>query len=367
MNKILKKGSKEIKSFLSHAFFNNDSFKHYFEPIIENYIPEYSLLHTKAKVENIYLERPDVINLILKPQKNWKGFKAGQFIQLGFEINGIVYQRIFSISSDELLYRKEGIIRCSIQKQEKGKVTPYLFEHLAKHSFVQISEAMGNFIINNDLPSDVLFIAGGVGLTPILSILSSNTNSDSSFVLMYYASKERPHLFVDELLEIKKLNSNIEIHLLDSNDIGFFSENHLLNFCNDFQKRKIYLCGPQAMDKLAHEVLEKLNVEKSNIISESFTAQKFSTLDTISKDIEIQLSISNRKLHVRNDKTILELLENNNEQPKYGCRMGICNQCKCKKTEGLVYNIHTKSISDSGEEFIKICSTLPIGNIKLAL
>ena len=367
MNTIVSKSSKGIKNFLNQSFFNNNSFRNYLEPILETYIPNHSLLHIKAKVVNKSMERGDVVNIILKPHKNWNGFRAGQFVQIGITINGILYQRIFSISSSAEWFQKEGLIRLSIQRQELGRVTPFIFDSLKIGSFVQVSHAMGDFTPIRDYLPNSLFIAGGVGITPIMSILSSHANTNSSIVLLYYASNAKPHLFVKELLDLANLNSNFQIHLLDSRSDGYFSKKHLQLYCNDFNTRKIYLCGPQAFDKMVCGELDFLNVKKSNIISESFTAQDLSNNDTETKEIEINIINKGRVFNVNNDKTLLELLEHQNEQPKFGCRMGICNQCICKKIDGLVYNIQTKNVSDSGVEYIKICSTIPMGNIKLVI
>jgi ferredoxin-NADP reductase len=318
-----------------------------------------------AKIVDIKQERDDVVSLVLKPGRRWKGFKAGQFVQLGIEINGSLHQRTFSISSNEQLYAEKGLVRVSIQKQKQGKVTAYIFDKLKLDNYLRISASMGVFTLENSTNNPTLFIAGGVGITPILSMLSSLSNSNQKMTLMYYAGQDKPHLFIQELIALS--SKNLEIHIIDTDKEGFFSVQHLNRFCPDFIESKIYLCGPQAMDNHVRTVLDKAGIVEENIISESFTAKAYAVNEEGVQSITISLAKAYKRFKVQNNKTILELLEGQNHQPKHGCRKGMCNQCACKKKTGMVYNILTNKLSDSGEEFIRICSTIPVGDLVLDL
>lgn len=358
----------KLKSFVNESLFNSSSYKNYLEPMLEVWMPEKSLITSKAKVEKISLEREDVLSIVLSPDKKWKGFIPGQFIQVEIEINGVMFKRIFSISSGIQEFRQKGQIRLSIQRQAFGKVTSYLFENLKAGAYINISEAMGSFTLEDKTENLILMIAGGVGITPILSMLKSFENENLSIVLLYYSTTERPHLFKEELLDVVFNNENISVININSDSKGFFSTEHLVEICPDYKNRLIYLCGPEAMDKHVRKVLAENNYDTSKIFSEAFTAQKpFNPEKKEVKQVAIDLEKSKKSLIVSNDKTILELLENNGQQPTYGCRMGICNQCSCKKVSGVVFNHHDNNISGTGEEYIKICSTIPMGDIKIEL
>lgn len=360
--------SANFKTFFNESLFNSNSYKNYLEPMLESWMPEKSLLFTKAKVEAIKKEREDVISLTLSPDKKWKGFVPGQFIQITIEIKGVLYHRIFSISSALKDFQETGQIRLSIQKQHLGKVTTSIFDDLKVGDYLNISEAMGEFTLQKATKSQLLMIAGGVGITPILSMLKSVEDSSLSILVLYYATSSRPHLFEEELLEIGRQNENISIHKINSDEVGFFSSKHLENFCPDFKNRDLFLCGPEAMDRHVRKVLAENSFNTSNIYSDSFSAQKSFNPDSKEiKQVNITLEKSKKEITVANDKSILELLENNGQQPKYGCRMGICNQCSCKKVSGVVFNQHDKQVSGTGEEYIKICSTIPMGDIKIEL
>ena len=64
---------------------------------------------------------------------------------------------------------------------------------------------------------------------------------------------------------------------------------------------------------------------------------------------------------------LLEQAEDVGLAPEHGCRMGICNTCSCRKTAGSVRNVLTGAISSAGEEQIRICVSVPVGDVALDL
>ena len=51
----------------------------------------------------------------------------------------------------------------------------------------------------------------------------------------------------------------------------------------------------------------------------------------------------------------------------FGCRMGICHTCTCRKTAGSVRNLVTGEVSSAEEEDIQICVSVPVGDVELDL
>jgi ferredoxin len=65
--------------------------------------------------------------------------------------------------------------------------------------------------------------------------------------------------------------------------------------------------------------------------------------------------------------TLLEQAEAAGLTPEFGCRMGICHTCTCRKSAGSVKNLLTGEVSDEEDEDIQICVSVPTGDIDLAL
>ena len=66
-------------------------------------------------------------------------------------------------------------------------------------------------------------------------------------------------------------------------------------------------------------------------------------------------------------RSLLEQAEQAGLSPQFGCRMGICHTCTCRKTAGTVRNLLSGEASSAGEEDIQICICVPVGDVELDL
>lgn len=356
---------------LTHTFMDelnktlfNTSAINYFSPILESIFPNSSFGCIRAKVINITIEREDVISVELLPNKKFKTFLPGQYVELSIKINAVHSTRIFSISSSLQQWKDDHTITLSIQKQKQGKITTWIHNHLKEGDIVEISTAMGDFVLPNTA-EDVVFIAGGSGITPFRSMLYKALEQKRKVTLLYYCNAIGEHLFEDELLSFNN-EENINIHLIDSNSNGFISVSHLEKYCTNLTQAFTYICGPAPMIKAAQTVLEQLTISKDKIIIERFNPVQIPSKDL--EHIEGTVSVINQNknnIKVNPTSSILETLEQNGVFPKHGCRMGICKKCQCTKKSGVVYNKLTQQFSDANEERIEICSSIPVGNVEL--
>ena len=65
--------------------------------------------------------------------------------------------------------------------------------------------------------------------------------------------------------------------------------------------------------------------------------------------------------------TLLEQAEAAGLTPEFGCRMGICHTCTCRKAAGTVRNVLTGEVSDEEDEDIQLCISLPEGDVALEI
>ena len=165
----------KTKKWFAMSLFNHRQVLGFFEPIIQMFLPNYVANKYRAKILEIRVENSEVYSLVLKVNKNWKGFKSGQHVELVVEKNGTKLSRIFSISSSPQLFKSKRVIELSIQKQLKGRVTEWLPSVVKTGQYVNISAAIGDFTIDNS-NKPVLLIAAGTGITPFRSILANNAN-----------------------------------------------------------------------------------------------------------------------------------------------------------------------------------------------
>ncbi len=355
----------KTKKWFAMSLFNHRQVLGFFEPLIQVFLPNYMANKYRARILKLRNENSEVYSLVLKVNKNWKGFKSGQHVELVVEKNGTKLSRIFSISSSPQLFKSKRVIELSIQRQLKGRITEWLPSAVKTGQYVNISAAIGDFTIDNS-NKPVLLIAAGTGITPFRSILANNAN-DRDIHLLYYAKPEK-HLFISELKSIQSLHSNVSITFINSTINGRISENHLSQYCPDFNNRQCYICGPSEMIQSTKNLLLSKGLSNQNIYFEYFGSAPI-------KDIGIETSgtVSFFKSSIqvltknKNKQSLLEMAESADLKPITGCRMGLCHQCVCEKKQGTVYNTLTKTFSDTGKEDVQLCICVPVGDVSINL
>ena len=146
-----------------------------------------------------------------KPDKPLAPFRAGQYVGLTVEINGVRTSRPYSLvsSPNQLSYYELGV-----RKKEGGFVSPFLFENVKIGDIFEVTEPLGNLYYNPIFHGkDLIFIAGGCGITPFMSMLRdiSEKRLPLNIWLIFGSLTERDILFQGELEDIQKRRSNIKI------------------------------------------------------------------------------------------------------------------------------------------------------------
>lgn len=349
---------------INKTLFNTSAIK-YFSPIIESLFPNYSFDSIKAEITDIIRERNDVVSLVLVPGKKFQSFIPGQYVEVTIKINAVRYSRIFSISSSLMQLHKDNTIVLTIQKQKNGKVTSWIHENSKIGDIIEISRPAGEFVLPIE-SKKVVFIAGGSGITPFRSMIYQTIERNIPVTLLYYCNTTDDLIFRDELISLRNKNTNII--LIDSASQGYIHANHLKYNIEDKENSLFYVCGPEPMLNSAQKILSEIDIKDEHIIIE-----RFRPIQSIPQDIghlEGWVTISkanNLKVHVDADSSILQSLELNGVFPNHGCRMGICKKCQCTKKSGIVYNKVSQRFSESYEEKIEICSSIPVGNVEIEL
>ena len=88
---------------------------------------------------------------------------------------------------------------------------------------------------------------------------------------------------------------------------------------------------------------------------------------TALEQVTLTLVDSGRRIRTEGSGTLLEQLERAGERPAYGCRLGICNTCRCRKRAGTVENALTGDVSSEPEEDIRLCVSRARTDLELAL
>ncbi|MBI2630534.1 ferric reductase-like transmembrane domain-containing protein [Candidatus Pacearchaeota archaeon] len=231
----------------------------------------YKIKHKKFKcyVKEIKWETKDTFTLILKPNKKLN-FKAGQFCFLRLNKNKLYARHPFTISNSP----KGEDLHFTIKLT--GKFTKAASE-LKKGEEVIVDGPFGIFTLQEN-NKDLIFLAGGVGITPFMSMIRNQLKNRcrNNIFLFYCSKKEGETIFKSELSKIKEKWLKI-VYIFSQEDScseicekGYINKEIIKRYIPCINSSIFYICGPEPMKILCKKELKSLGVNNKNIITESF-------------------------------------------------------------------------------------------------
>ncbi|HTN32569.1 MAG TPA: ferredoxin reductase [Marinobacter sp.] len=360
---------RQTKAFhwIGRQLFNRDNPATFFDPLLAQVNPMWVQAYTPARVEQIIQDTSDTKTFVLKPSTRWGGFKAGQHVNICTEIDGTRCNRTFSLSSPPLLWQEQGQVTLTIKRLPGGLVTNWLHDHLKPGAVLGIGDAFGDFLIPEHT-QPVLFIAGGSGITPILSQLETMAFDDfrAPVTLLYYVRTSSDIIGKERLEALAESYPALSMKIIASNEgkTPRYLSDQDFEAVPGLKARQIYLCGPKGLMDLANELLHKRGIDAADIHSTFFSTSR---VDLSNEGLGgvVLFTKSDVEVSSEGDATLLEIAEAAGLSPRYGCRMGICHQCSCRKTSGTVVNRLTGQASSPGEEDIQLCISVPSGPVSI--
>jgi len=238
-----------------------------------------------ARIESVdtYSGNLKVFRLRL-PEDSSFSFVPGQFVMVSIpglvDKNGRPVAKSYSIASSP---SETGAIEMCIAKFETGALSPLLFKAKTSDEVI-ITGPYGVFKLKSPVAPGTVFIAGGTGLAPLMSMIRYLYNSGHKEKLWLFYSVGEPSLFLfkDELMRYQKSNG-LKLVVSTSNpnsdwqwEKGRASDTfpkYLQQLNGDEvpkELRQFYVCGPPVMVKDTITMLEQLGFRKENIHKEQW-------------------------------------------------------------------------------------------------
>ena len=331
--------------------------------------PMWAAREVRARVVDVRREvdvpgHPPVATITLQPTATWCGHRAGQHVQLGVEIDGARRTtRVFTISSPDS--REGDRITVTLRANPEGLVSRYLVERAGPGTLVHLSQAQGEFTLPDRVPGHVLFISGGSGITPVMSMLRTlqRRTHRGRVTFLHYAQSPDHQIFAAELDTVRRSGYGVDVHLLHP-ELGdpALSPAYLERLVPGYRDVPTWACGPGPLIRAVQAAYGE---------SEALRVEYF-TLGSARQDAdgpaEGTVSFARSGTAVDNDgSTLLEQAEAAGLTPEHGCRMGICFSCTTRKSAGTVANVLTGETSALPDEDIRICVSRPEGDCVLEL
>ncbi|MFZ2174300.1 MAG: ferredoxin reductase [Rhodococcus sp. (in: high G+C Gram-positive bacteria)] len=340
---------------------------HQLDRYLELVAPMMTVRELRAEVIAVRRSTSDTVTLTLHPTRQWRGFRAGQFVQVGVVIDGVRHTRCYSPANAET--SADGHVELTVKAHPDGLVSQYLHTNARPGLVVDLSQAAGEFTLPSLRPDRILLLSGGSGITPVLSML--RTLADEGYAghvtFLHYAYTEQDVAYLDELRALSSSNPQIDLVLAYTDqetggDLhGFFGQQHLDAVAPDYAETEAYLCGPPGLMRGVRELYRELGIE------ERLHTEEFAPAATV-VDGEAGGEISFVASGVTADNsgaTLLEQAEAAGLDPEYGCRMGICFSCTAVKKTGCTKNVRTGDTDTDQDKAIQLCISVPVGDVAL--
>ncbi|MFA6270067.1 MAG: ferric reductase-like transmembrane domain-containing protein [Candidatus Paceibacterota bacterium] len=222
----------------------------------------------KYRLMEVLKINESVVELKFKPLEESIKFLAGQFVFLRFDVPGILSEsHPFSIASAHKTDLSLGV-------KALGDYTSMVY--LQKPGVVaSIEGPFGAFSYLKAKSKRQIWVAGGIGVTPFLSMardIDISKNTGGYEIDFYYSAKnDKESAFGQELVEISAHNPGFKFYQHFSDISGYISADFIAQNIKDIVSAEIFLCGPVAFMKSLREQFIKIGFDNRMIHSEEFS------------------------------------------------------------------------------------------------
>ncbi len=328
-----------------------------------------------ARVVETIVDTADTRTFVLRPDRRWPGHRAGQYIPIEVEIDGVRSRRCYSISSGASV-RGARRISITIKRVPGGRVSTWFHEHAQAGDTIDIGPPAGDFVVEESadelvthVPRRLLFVAGGSGITPIMAIVRDvAANHRSHDVVVLHAARcDADAIFGRELAELATTEPALRLIAHRSSVHGRLDTASVARIVPDLARREVFVCGPPGLLDLVTEVATaagaSVHHERFGV---AFPAPHRAATNDNATPAPVTIRLRGRSIAVAGSGPLLGELERAGERPPYGCRMGICNTCRCRKQSGTVEDLLTGTLSSEPDQEIRLCVSIARSDLELA-
>ena len=275
---------------------------------------------------------------------------AGQYLSLKLTIDGKRVNRSYTIASSPT---RQAYCEISVKKTPNGYGSRHLHETWREGDRVQVSAPAGRFYFAGHEADRVVLIAGGIGITPMMSVVRSLTDRGwrGDIYLVFSVRQVKDLVFRDELAYLQARCPNLHVRYTVSGDPdaawdgtrGQITRELIEGFVPGLVRGPIMVCGPDPMMTAMRGLLVGMDIPDGDIHQEAFVSPPAPAEGEPEPAEEVAEGVRNLRfartgtsIELTNGLTVLEAAEEHGVAIPFECRSGICGQCKTKLLTGRV-------------------------------
>ncbi|MEI5098662.1 ferredoxin reductase [Streptomyces sp. PmtG] len=334
--------------------------------------PLWSARHPAGRVSGARREAPGAATLVIRPGRGWSGHRAGQYVPLGVEIDGVRHWRTYSITSppgDGPGGGPGGEITVTVKARPDGRVSPHLVHRTAPGAVLRLGPAQGEFVLPRPLPGRLLFVTAGSGLTPVMGMLRTlarHGGAAPDTLLLHSAPSPAECLFRAELAALERRLPWLSVRLTHTRTEGRLTAERIGELCPDWRRRETWACGPAGLlDAVearwaAAGVRERLRVERFHL-----APVRAPVAGAVGGRVRFDRSAVEADAAAASP--LLAVGESAGVPMPHGCRRGLCFGCLVPLLDGRVRDLRTGELRGEPGELIQTCVNGAAGPLVLDL
>ncbi|MEH0844008.1 ferredoxin reductase [Micromonospora sp. CPCC 205711] len=291
----------------------------------------------RGRIVAVTPETRDAATLTIRPGRDWRGHRPGQYVRLGVDVDGVRQWRAYSMTSPP--GRRDGLISVTVKAIPDGKVSNHLVRRTRPGTLVQLDQAQGDFVLPDPAPERILFLTAGSGVTPVMGMLRAGAHARSDVVVVHSAPTPADMVFGAELRELAEQGA-IRLVERHTDTAGVLGVDELAGLVPDHLERQTWACGPIGMLDAVEEHWRSADA------ADRLHPERFRPT-VISPGAGGTVTFARSGLSVRADGAtpILDAGEAAGALMPSGCRMGICYGCVLPLRQGAVRDLRTGEIT----------------------
>ncbi|KIC86740.1 UNVERIFIED_ORG: vanillate O-demethylase ferredoxin subunit [Pantoea allii] len=205
----------------------------------------------------------------------------------------------------------------------------FIHHHFSAGDKLTVSAPRNHF----PLPSAgrYLLFAGGIGITPLLTMAEQLAQQQIEFELHYYIADQTKAAFIPRL-KAPALAKNLFLHDSRANDS--LRNTTPLSLCQPDENTRVMACGPDGFIQRLEKIMQAHHWQKNQLSFERFSNAKINN-DTDEKEFHIQLASTGERYLVGPNQSIAEVLLSAKVDIMLSCEQGICGSCITDVIDGI--------------------------------
>lgn len=315
-------------------------------------------------------------------------FRAGQYINLFVDVDGVLTSRPYSIASPP----GKPYYDLTVRRMPGGFVSHYLLDHAGPGAVFESTGPTGSFYHEPLMDtSDLVFLAGGSGITPFMSMIRETIEKELPLRIHLVYGNRVPSdiIFGDELRRLASQHENLKVDFVMSEPPedwngprGFLDAEMISSLVGSVAGKTFYICGPAPMYGLCESALAQLHVSSGEeglvrrVRKEVYgppadVTQEPGWPSGLAPQTEFQVheERSGRTIKAIAGETLMASLERAGIVVPAVCRSGECSACRTRLMEGRVFAPARvqRRWADEKAGYIHPCMSYPLEDLRIRI